>query len=1098
MSEIETSSNVCERFARGQRVRLPDKTGISVVAGVASEGDGCVLFIEGGSPSGGVGSVYLTASEAERVKVVSEDGGGSPGVVLAGMWAEWMMSSIRSAPSTVMVSTSLTPYPHQMAAVYGRMLPQPRLRFLLADEPGTGKTIMSGLWLREAQRLGMVKRVLVVCPAHLVHKWQADFDRFFGGGLRVVTAETVRQRALSGSSDDTWVVSLDLAAANPAVREALHPDHAGWDAIVFDEAHRMTPTAETFHRVGTELAGGVVHALFLTATPHRGDEWFFRELMHLVDPDVFPSLPKPGAGKRGRPPAGRPSHADSKRLKPGSLHFLRRMKEDLVDYGSGEKLFRERQAKNVKVPLNSVEQDFYDRALEMVGTYFLPAGRSLAEIVYGKRAASSLYALENTLRRRLDKMGTGSAPGDDTDDGEERDEWSVVADGSLNAAEERRVIGELLGELDSVTGGDMGVSKWEPMMERLATHGFFPKSGNQLVVFTEFADTADWLVERFEDSSFAARRYSGRDSHAERSKVQSDFKEGRFEVLVSTDAGNEGIDLQTAHVLVNWDIPWSLVRLEQRLGRIHRIGQQRKVWFYNLVAAGTREGDAHWRLLERLVKAAGELGGKMFDSLDAIIELTRLPGGQKDPEQVLRRCFTLPTPPTDDEIPTLDEISEASASYYSENETLKSAVDQDTADEVRRDDYRARVNPVIIDRFLNRLQDAGILNRRAAPVGDGFFYISASPGWQLPVELPTTSQGDALVSIDAEKHQSATDRGISRATEAVILGPSRSAFQSLVEKSRQRVAADMWRGATIMDRTSREDYTLFVYEGDLHEGIPSRTRTVSWLIRVNVAGEAACVSWETLSNLTQSTDVALSSLPAQAANVAANCARAAAEKERQHRAELRQKWGDQLEKQLRSLPTLLTGRIHDRTLRTEQRRRIRENIDGRLADAKQSASVTCGEPRRIAWAHVVGTPDLDEDEQEPHEDPDSHTVSMHHVITRLRQGEWKVKDVHTDNLGYDIYASRGAAHRHVEVKGVSKKASSTGVRLTGAEIITAAQKGNDYWLYVVDNCADGTGTLWGAWQNPAETFADEWVDVPTKRLLGSKLKAALGRQGENP
>ena len=1102
MSLVEVSGPVWERFKRGHRVQLPGRSGIEVVAASAPKGEGCVLIFEDESASGGVSQMHLTAPEAERVEVVTEDGGGSPGMVIAGLWAEWMLSSIRSAASTVLVSTSLTPYPHQMSAVYGRMLPQPRLRFLLADEPGTGKTIMSGLWLREAQRLGMVKRVLVVCPAHLVHKWQADFERFFGGGLRVVTSETVQQRALSGSTDDTWVVSLNLAAVNPAVREALHPSRAGWDAIIFDEAHRMTPTAETFYRVGKELAADVPHALFLTATPHRGDEWLFRELMHLVDQDVFPTLPKPGAGRRGRPPADTAHQSDGKRLKPGSLHFLRRMKENLVDYGSGEKLFKERQARNVKVPLNSVEQEFYDRALEMVGTYFPIAGRSLAEIVYGKRAASSLYALEKTLRRRREKMNTGYAPAsDDTDDEEERDERRIITARSLNATAERRAIKELLDDLKPVVSGKLEVSKWGPMMDRLATEGILAKSGNQLVVFTEFADTADWLVRRFERYGFTARRYSGRDDPGERVKVQSDFKEGRFQVIVSTDAGNEGIDLQTAHVLVNWDIPWSLVRLEQRLGRIHRIGQERKVWFFNLVAVGTREGDAHWRLLERLVEAANELGGKMFDSLDAIMELAQHPTGWNDPEKILGSCFTRPTFAITggDDFPRPEDIKQARTRYYTENEKLKSAVDQDTANAARRDDYRARVNPVIVDRFLTRLEDASLLTRRPAPIGEeGFFYIAASSGWELPSVMRATSKGDALVSTDAKVQQLAIDQGISRATEAVILGPSRSAFQSLVETARQRVMADMWRGATLADRTSSKDYTLFVYECDLQEGDTSRTRTVSWLIRVDATGDASCVSWETLPNLTGATGMGSTALSPKIAEASVIQARAAGEQERRHRAEQGRQWVNQLEKQFRPLPNLLTDQIPDRKRRTEHRKRIQQNINTRLSDARKAASVACGEPRRIGWVHVTGTLGPDEDEQEPHEDPHSHIVSMHHVMTRLRRGDWKVKDVETENRGYDVYASRGAQQRFVEVKGVAGKASSSGVRLTGGELIAAAQLGDEYWLYVVENCTDGTGTLCGAWQNPAKTFAEQWVDVPSVRLPGSKIKAALDKQGDNP
>ena len=173
----------------------------------------------------------------------------------------------------------------------------------------------------------------------------------------------------------------------------------------------------------------------------------------------------------------------------------------------------------------------------------------------------------------------------------------------------------------------------------LTENGISPGSGKQLVVFTEYADTADWLVRAFKDVGFTAERYSGADNHTERSKIQTRFMDGRFEVIVSTDAGNEGIDLQVANVLVNWDIPWSLVRLEQRMGRIHRIGQQHKVMLYNMVALGTREGDAHERLLDRLIEAANELGGRMFDSLNAIMERVESGTPRGDCESLLRLFY---------------------------------------------------------------------------------------------------------------------------------------------------------------------------------------------------------------------------------------------------------------------------------------------------------------------------------------------------------------------------------------------------------------------------------------------------------------------------
>ena len=1104
-----------ERLASGQRLQLPGENGVVVADAVVPRSNGVDLYVTDDAASGEVRKVSLTSAQVERVKVVTEDGAAEPEVVLAGLWNEWMLGAVRSARSTVLASTMLKPYPHQMDAVYGHMLTQPLLRFLLADEPGTGKTIMSGLWLREAQRLGLVKRALVVCPAHLVIKWKADFERFFGQKLREVTAETIRQRALAGSDDDLWIVSLNLAAMNKPLRDALHPNEAGWEAIIFDEAHRMTPTAETFHRVGKELSGSVPHALFLTATPHRGDEWYFRELLHLVDPGVFPTSGDPDSGL---PKLRRSDKQESKRaipLTPGPLHFLRRMKEELVDYDTESLLFREREAVNVKVRMNPTEQRFYDRALELVLTYFPVKGRALAAMVYGKRAASSLYALAETLRRRSNKMGTGEdavvEAGDDSDEDDDRAEERVTGAASLDAKAEKQAISEMLAELEPLLDperlalDELNVSKWEPMIKRLTGNGISPGSGKQLVVFTEYADTADWLVRAFKDTGFTAERYSGADNHTERAAIQKRFMDGRFEVIVSTDAGNEGIDLQVANVLVNWDIPWSLVRLEQRMGRIHRIGQQHKVMLYNMVALGTREGDAHERLLDRLIEAANELGGRMFDSLNAIMERVESGTPRGDCESLLRLFYdSSPTGASGGDWPSLEEIRRARDEYFAELRALSSDVDVAEANAARHDDHLARINPIIVERYLTRIANGNLLRCDPAPLGDdGFFYLSASSavhGWRLPASL-RLSNGRSVVATRADARQKAIDDGVDRAAETIMLGPSDPALTTLVTALRERVEPEMWQGAVLSDRSAREDYTLFVYECDITEGSEGdnpkhrqREGTLSWLIRVSASGEARTVSWDTLPNLAPAQDLVPVPLAPGDAEAARQQAIKAAERERSRRAQRLESWVKQLRKELLRLPNALTDPISDRETKLAQRNKIRETIAARIEEAKGAAQVTCGEQRRIGWAHVVAVqPDDDEMDDT---DPESEIVAMRLVETRLTAQGWKVTDVHTEGHAYDLHAERGSEQRCVEVKGLAGNASSAGIRLTGGELAKAAQLADEYWLYVVENCFDGEGRLYAAWQNPAETFRDSFIDVPIVRLLGSDLKAALDKQGD--
>ena len=627
--------------AEGQHIRLPDSDEFVVVDGVIPKEDGGYkLYV---IDSYGVRPVDIAAEDAARVEVLEEDGGADSRKVLAALWCEWMRQVMSRSKATARDVSPLRPYPHQSQAVYGSMLPQPLLRFLLADEPGTGKTIMGGLWLRESQRRGFVKRALVVAPAHLVSKWQADIARFLNGDLRRITMSTIQEGALAGPHD-WWIVSLDLAAVNPAVYEAIHPERAGWDAVVFDEAHRLTPNAQQYYRVGRMLSKSASRTLLMTATPHRGNETLFRSLMHLVDPQVFPE-----------PVNLNPN--SSQHLKPGPLHFLRRMKEELYDYDGETRLFKAREARNVNVPLNVNERGFYNEALDLVDEYFPPDAVVLAKMVYGKRAASSLYALQRTLERRRDYMGrenpSDAARSRDPHDQDEseQEEARVVNEVSKASREEKQAIDEILERLTEVVeDAALPVSKWPQMVDKcLAPHHIVPDSDRQAVIFTEFADTANWLVDRFESHGYTARRYSGADTHRERDEIRARFAAGEFQVIVSTDAGNEGIDLQTAQVLVNWDMPWSLVRLEQRMGRIHRIGQTDKVWLYNLVATDTREGDAYFKLLENLMAAANELDGKMFDSLSMVGEAALEKAvGVKDLEKYLGKMYkpnTLPPPP---------------------------------------------------------------------------------------------------------------------------------------------------------------------------------------------------------------------------------------------------------------------------------------------------------------------------------------------------------------------------------------------------------------------------------------------------------------------
>lgn len=1064
-------------FEQGQRMLIPSLSTLGYVTvdlAVPDAGGGWTLFVT--DDSGRYHKAHL--SDPSDAQILAKDGGARSERALAGLWTEWMAAASMNARSTMLASSPLKPYAHQANAVYGAMLPQPWLRFLLADEPGTGKTIMAGLYLREMQKFGLVKKALVVVPANLVSKWQADFERFFGGGLRRITADTVREHALD-VDHDLWVVSLELSAVNTAVQDAIRPDRAGWDMVVFDEAHRLTPTAQRFHRVGRLLARNTPRALLMTATPHRGSEWLFRHLLHLVDPDIYPD---PGDDPKQQLPA----------LRPGSIHFLRRMKEDLVDYDGVTKLFKGRRATNVRIPLNLPEKTVYDRALDMVDDYFQPGAQPLARMVYGKRAASCLHSLAETLKRRRNNMGAMTATevalavDPYGEDDSEREVEQVVNADSVSVRAEKKAIGELLAQIEGILADPSYTpSKWKRLTDEcLAPNGVMAGGMEQAVVFTEYADTAEWVVARLKAQGFTARMYSGRQSHVERDAVRTAFMRGEFQVIVTTDAGNEGIDLQAAHVLINYDLPWSIVRLEQRMGRIHRVGQTRAVELYNLVAVDTREGSTLHALLERFVTAANELDGQMFDSLSLVAELTGV-----EYDKWLRALYG------DDEDKKAEAIAaarrvtsaalrQAAVASRAQEAALARKVDAVAALTLLQHDYLERVNPAIVDAYLDRLHSSGLLTVRRTALGDEIRQITAD---RLPNALGGGS--NALVAVSGAALKNAATAGAGR---VLPLGPGDAAFAELIDMAEVSFGPDLYRGGAAQDPTSITAYDLYPFRAELSEADGRRRTQWAILIRADATGEAYPVRWESLANLVPTDEPGRPSHPARdlaAEQIAAKLAESARSESQVARSD----WFSTARYDLSNLPTDLTpnSAFPNREERLALRDRLRAKTEARLAELERLSVVQITAPRLVARLHVVGA-----GEPLTAEEKDSEDIAMRLVARTLSGEGWTVSDVHLNGRGYDLYATRGREQRMVEVKGVWNSASSTGVRLTGREVLMATQHGREYWLYVVDHCNDGRGTSFGRFQDPVKVFSSDITADAVFRVPGASLRRAAHREGD--
>ncbi len=575
------------------------------------------------------------------------------------------------------VHTSVVdPLPHQITAVYESMLPRQPLRFLLADDPGAGKTIMAGLLIKELIARGDLQRCLIVCPGSLAEQWQDELYRRFHLPFEILTNDKL-DAARTGNwflETNLVIARLDKLSRNEEVQQKLQAHDCRWDLVVCDEAHKMSATVfggETKYtkryRLGQLLSTLTRHFLLMTATPHNGKEADFQLFMALLDGDRF----------EGR-------YRDGVHISDASDLMRRMVKESLLKF-DGTPLFPERIAHTVPFKLSDAESHLYTIVTDYVREEFNRADAlendkragtvGFALTILQRRLASSPEAIYQSLRRRRERLEArlrelevlqrgghaapilaASLPALDSEDVEDLEE---APDNEVEAAEEEildqataaRSIAELRMEIETLKGLEVNAlavrrsgtdTKWRELaglLGEIFTAGAIahhvaepgapygagalpphkPSPRQKLVIFTEHRDTLNYLEQRIttllgrKDAVVIIHGGIGRE---ERLKVQESFKHDPLvQVLLATDAAGEGINLQRAHLMVNYDLPWNPNRLEQRFGRIHRIGQTEVCHLWNLVADGTREGDVYRKLLEKLEQARQALGGQVFDVL---------------------------------------------------------------------------------------------------------------------------------------------------------------------------------------------------------------------------------------------------------------------------------------------------------------------------------------------------------------------------------------------------------------------------------------------------------------------------------------------------
>ena len=553
-------------------------------------------------------------------------------------------------PYLAVHTSSIEPLPHQISAVYEKMLPRQPLRFVLADDPGAGKTIMTGLLMKELIMRGDIKRCLIVCPGNLAEQWQDELHRKFHLHFEILTNDRIESSATGNAFVEInyCIARLDKLSRSTSIQEKLKV--TDWDLIICDEAHKMSATiwggeiryTKRF-QLGRFLSSITRHFLLLTATPHNGKDADFALFMSLIDADRFEGVKR-----------------DSQQSVDVSDVMRRLVKEELLKFDDTP-LFPERIAYTVNYDLSSMEARLYQEVTDYVQDGFNRAERlnndrkntvGFALTILQRRLASSPAAIYCSLDRRAKRLAQlleeekmkrrASEFHFDLGDYEDAEDFDDAPSAEVEAAEDEMVarasasqtIDEMEEEIRTLRrltkmAGQVRASgedrKWDELSRLLQENENIVGSNGErekLIIFTEHKDTLYYLQEKI--SSLLGRAEAvvtihGGMARDDRRKVEEQFKQDKeVLVLIATDAAGEGINLQRAHLMINYDLPWNPNRLEQRFGRIHRIGQTEVCHLWNLVARGTREGDVFQRLFAKLEEERNALGGKVFDILGKI------------------------------------------------------------------------------------------------------------------------------------------------------------------------------------------------------------------------------------------------------------------------------------------------------------------------------------------------------------------------------------------------------------------------------------------------------------------------------------------------
>ncbi|PDV97781.1 protein NO VEIN domain-containing protein [Candidatus Chloroploca asiatica] len=1053
------------------------------------------------------------------------------------------------------------PLPHQLEAVYDYFLKQPRIRFLLADDPGAGKTIMAGLLIKELKIRGLAQRVLIVTPANLTFQWQREMKDRFREQFEIVRGDVLRSTYGSNpwQEKNQVITSISWVSRMDDARESLL--RSRWDLIIVDEAHKMSAYSDDkktlAYQLGEALSEMTDHYLLMTATPHKGDPENFALFLKLLDPDVY----------------GDVSSLEKAIERREAPFYLRRVKEAMVTFpdpqtGEVKTLFTKREVRTIDFEIDDNEWEFYDALTHYVEEQSVMAaadqsarGRAVGftMAMLQRRFASSVYAVRRSLERmqeRREKIladpeayrqgqitkrmpeNFDELPDDEQQQILEELEQVVASVDPVTLKHEIAQIGRLITQASELEQREIE-SKLVKLKEQLATRGVFADPKMKLLLFTEHRETLDYLVTKLRAWGLTVTQIYGgmpigdRDTPGSRIYAEREFKD-TCQVLVATEAAGEGINLQFCWFMINYDIPWNPVRLEQRMGRIHRYGQEKDCLILNFVSTRTREGRVLQKLFERIREIEGALDpqrtGKVFNVLGDIFPSNQL-------ERMLRDMYARNL--TEDVIKSriveqvdterFRRISFSALEGLAKRELNLAAIVGHTA-EARE---RKLVPEVIRDFFLQASSVAGIQVRavgrsastdkpRTGPLGNPgsgpIYRVGRIPRTLVEIgeqqEARFGRLGREYKQIAFDQHALKDDATLEWVT------PGHPLFEAVREDIRAQTQTDLQRGAiffefqrnmparldvfsaSIVDGRRKELHCrLFVVETALDGTMNVRQPTL-FLDLVPAPEGTAVPDDGGLPNCTVAEQFLIDQeLQGNLAQVAAARTKEIATIEEHLKISL-----DALinRQSLRMAELQIAQDSGDESpllaanLKTTEDRLdvLNRRLERRSAEIEQERHCTIDNVRPIAQAWVLPHPERTSELLAPMvSDPDIERIAVQAVIAYEKaHGRRSIESVEKDNRGFDLISRRlhpenpqtALEVRFIEVKG---RALVGEVALTSNEYHTAERLKDDYWLYVVYNCA--TTPEVQVIRNPARLEWAEVMQVAHYRVgVGSIMKAA--------